>query len=305
MKILLTGASGVIGTAVLPLLIGQGHQVTLLSRPAAASDLRQALAQQNFTVEILAAESSSWAAVVEDRVFDACLHLAWIATPGIYLQSPENEALADHTLALAGKLFANGTRHFIGTGTCIEYTPGQTTPCHEETTPAAPVSPYGIAKNCTRIGLERLATRTGNGWTWVRIFYPYGRGEHPSRTASTFLRTLAAGEPLNLKTGGSIKDFIELSDVASALSHLLDCPPQGLINLGTGTPTSIEELATLTARLTGIDPTLVKNTGDGTDPYAYHLADTSKLRATGWAPSVTLEQGLQQLIHSTTFQPAL
>lgn len=295
MKILLTGASGFIGLAVLQQLIEESHHVTLISRPGKNTAFRHLLKSLGFQGELLEAESRDWVSTVGDRAFDTCLHLAWIATPGTYLNSPENQILADNTCALATKLFANGTTHFIGTGSCIEYSPGQTTRCHELSTPTNPISLYGIAKNRTRIELTRIATETRKGWTWVRVFYPYGLGEHPSRTATTFLRTLANGQPLNLRTGASVKDFIEIGDVASALVHLLDCPPQGIINLGTGIPTSIRELAILAAEVTATNPALVSDSGDGIDPYAFHLADITKLIATGWSPSHSLKYGINRL----------
>ena len=78
MKILLTGASGVIGSAVLPRLIQANHEVTLLSRPTTAAALRQQWSNWGFRNEILEAETHEWASAIGDRVFDACLHLAWV-----------------------------------------------------------------------------------------------------------------------------------------------------------------------------------------------------------------------------------
>jgi nucleoside-diphosphate-sugar epimerase len=298
MKILLTGAGGFIGSAVLPLLLQTGHDVTVLTRPASVTTIRQTLTTAGHSCQFLPAEPADWAQAVGQDSFELCLHLAWIATPGLYLTSPENETFADATLALAEQLYAQGTRHFIGTGTCIEYAPGITAPCQENHTPTGPLSPYGQAKLRTCQGLQALAETAGAGWTWARIFYPYGIGEHPARTASTFLRTLAAGQPLSLKTGASIKDWIEINDLASALLHLTRTGPQGIINLGTGTPASILDLALLAARLTHADPALVQNTGDGTDPYAFHLADPTKLFSTGWSPAIPLEIGLVSLLNS-------
>lgn len=298
MNVLLTGAGGFIGSSILPCLIRAGHDVTVLTRPDSMEAIRQRLHVEDLTCRFQTAGPSQWAEAVGSQSYDACLHLAWIATPGIYLTSSENETFADATLALAERLFRNGTAHFIGTGTCIEYAPGQTGPCQEINTPVEPTSPYGLAKQRTQMGLEQLAGELGTHWTWARIFYPYGLGEHPARTVSTFLRTLAAGQPLNLKTGASIKDFIEIQDLSAALVHLTGIAPQGLINLGTGVPVSIMDLAHAAARLTGADPALVKNSGEGQDPYAYHLSDSRKLQSTGWSPSITLEEGMIRLRNS-------
>ncbi|RYD31252.1 MAG: SDR family oxidoreductase, partial [Verrucomicrobiaceae bacterium] len=209
MKILMTGASGFIGSAALSLAVSKGYDVTVLARPATAAGYREKLKRDGLSCEVIPADHAGWASAVRNRSFDSCLHLAWIALPGQYLNSPQNEEFAASTLALADSLFKNGLPHFLGTGTCIEYAPGLTAPCREDITPCAPVSPYAVAKHRTHQSLVEMADQYSSTLGWARVFYPYGAGEHPARTATTFLKTLAAGQPLVLKTGASRKDFIE------------------------------------------------------------------------------------------------
>ncbi|MDB6132385.1 MAG: NAD-dependent epimerase/dehydratase [Verrucomicrobiales bacterium] len=299
MKILMTGASGFIGSAALSLAVSKGHDVTVLARPGSAAGYREKLERGGMSCEVIAAEHTGWAAAVQNRNFDSCLHLAWIAVPGQYLNSPENEQFAASTLAFADSLFKNGLPHFLGAGTCIEYAPGLTAPCREDITPCAPVSPYAIAKHRTHQSLAEMADRYSSALGWARVFYPYGAGEHPGRTATTFLKTLAAGQPLVLKTGASRKDFIEVRDVASALVHLLGCGAGGAFNIGTGTGTGIRELALITAGLVGADGSMVQDADPpAVDPYAFHVADTTRLSAAGWQPAIPLKTGLGHLLQA-------
>ena len=299
MKILLTGAGGFIGSALLPLLLQYGHDVTVLTRPDTMKPIATVPGNDPASCEILTAEPDGWATAVGSRSFDVCMHLAWIATPGVYLNSPENDLFADCSVALAERLFANGTPHFIGTGTGIEYAPDQEKSCHETMTPLAPHSVYGRAKARTYHELAGLAQKYQTGATWARVFYPYGLGEHPARTASSFLRSLAAGHALQLKTSSSRKDFIEISDLAGALMHLIPGPPQGAVNIGTGLATSIRELALLACDLTDADPALVQEVNPpGYDPYRCHVADIAKVRAAGWSPVMSLNGGLARLLDS-------
>lgn len=289
MKILLTGASGFIGQALLPALIARRHQVTLLSRhpsPALSPSVYEILA-----------EPENWAGAIHGKSYDLCLHLAWIATPGVYLESPENNILSSATIALADTLFQAGLGHFLGIGTCIEYAPDQTNPCSEDITPIAPRSIYGQAKEQARVGIAAAAKQHGAGYTWVRLFYPYGKDEHPDRIPSSFLRTLASHQPLKLKTPNSIKDWIEIRDIVSALIHLSEkSPHQCEINLGTGIGTRMADFAKIAAQISNADLSLIQvSDTPTTDPYSYHIADTSKLFATGWRPFVKLEEGLSSL----------
>ena len=296
MNILLTGASGFIGQALLPQLLKNGHQVTLLSR--------QPTSTRPKSVFEIVAQPKNWGTAVSGKPYDLCLHLAWIATPGIYLESPENLALAEATKFLAETLFQAGLDHFIGIGTCLEYAPDQIQPCTEDHTLIAPRSTYGQAKEQARLSIAEAAKQYGGSYTWVRLFYPYGEGEHTNRIPNSFLRTLANHQSLTLKTPDSTKDWIEIRDVVSALIHLAEkSPGQQEINLGTGVGTSMTHFAKIIAHVVDANRSQILVSDEpAIDPYSYHVADTSKLLSTGWRPSVNLEQGLQLLYtsHSLT-----
>jgi dTDP-6-deoxy-L-talose 4-dehydrogenase (NAD+) len=84
MRILVTGGTGFLGSAFVRLAQRAGHELAVLSRtgagvPDGARWLPGSVAEP------------SWPQI-EDFAPDACVHAAWIATPGVYLESPENEA---------------------------------------------------------------------------------------------------------------------------------------------------------------------------------------------------------------------
>lgn len=293
MKILLTGASGFIGKALLPALLEEGHRVTILSRVTGA-----ALGVD----EEIVAPTQQWPDAISGRSFDICIHLAWIATPGVYASSTENEILAETTIRLAESLFISGLPHFLNLGTCIEYAPGQTTPCIPGETPLAPETLYGRAKDQARRGIEDSAVRHNAGYTWARLFYPYGAGEHPNRIPSTFLQKLSQGEAIELATPRSMKDFIAIRDVVSALLRIVENGiPLGDINIGSGQGTSIADLAALCARVIGASPDLITTAQiRNADPYAFHLADISALNRLDWKPRVDLREGLSELYKTIT-----
>jgi len=288
MKILLTGASGFIGRALLPALVSREHIVTLLSRKSSNS--------VGIADEIVC-DITCWPEAVSGRHFDLCIHLAWIATPGIYLSSPANDLFAEMSPRLAGTLFEAGLPHFFGLGTCIEYAPNLSAPCTPGITAIAPETVYGIAKERARAGIAKSADHHKKGYTWARLFYPYGQGEHPDRIPSSFLRTLLQGRPLELKSPHSVKDWIHINDVVSALMCVAENGyPLREINLGTGIAAEILALATTAAEITGASPDLVKHSPAGAeDPYKYHIADISSLHNLGWKPGVALREGLTEI----------
>src|SRR4051812_46096657 len=90
MRVFLTGATGLIGSHVASLLLGQGCEVVALVRPGAdRSRLAGAAGAVRWVEGDLDAPDTYRGAVLEARP-ELCLHLAWYAVPGKYLHSPAN-----------------------------------------------------------------------------------------------------------------------------------------------------------------------------------------------------------------------
>jgi GDP-L-fucose synthase len=93
-------------------------------------------------------------------------------------------------------------------------------------------------------------------------------------------------------SGTPRREFLYVDDLAAACLHLLTLEnPADWINVGYGSDVSILELANAVARTVGYEGRIVLDSGkpDGTPR---KLLDTDLLRATGWSPKVSLEEGL-------------
>ncbi len=290
MKILLTGATGFIGSNFARLAISCGHEVTALVRPGnvylprPVGCLGGELA--SVTTEQLAAVRA-----------DVCLHTAWITTPGVYLESPENFKFRDDSLQFLRRVAEAGVKQIVGIGTCIEYQiTGQ--PLSEDSTPIAPVTTYAACKNELRVTMEAEARKSGSAFAWGRVFYPYGPGEHPSRLCSSIIAKLGRGEKMLLKTPQSTKDYIYIDDLAAALLAVVEEKFSGAINLGTGAGTTVREIARTIGKLMDREELVGEANPPEPDPLGDIVADATKLKSLGWQQKTNLAQGIQALLAS-------
>jgi len=229
---------------------------------------------------------------------ETCLHAAWIATPGVYLESPANHDWVRWSDAFVQSLVSLGIQHVLALGTCIEYRPSPE-PFSESISVVEPVSRYARCKVELHDRLGTLLAARSIPFTWARIFFPYGNGEHPARLASSVLADLRSGKPVNLRTPHSVRDYIHVDDVASALLALASKRPDSAVNVGTGNGVAVVDLARMLAALLGRDSLVDTAAGLPESPPDRIVADASRLRALGWHPKVALEVGLRWLVEAT------
>lgn len=169
----------------------------------------------------------------------------------------------------------------------------------DETATLNPMSPYGVHKRLMEdVGLA-YARLFDLDVRIARLFSVYGAGLR-KQIFWDLCGKLAKGEDVVLGgTGEEVRDFIAVSDVVDGLVTLANAERGGVagpINIGTGTATTIKVAAGLaaeawtraTGRTVGLSFSGVCRVGDPTSL----LASTGRMRALGFAPSVTPQAGI-------------
>jgi len=287
MRILITGGSGFLGTAFVRAATARNHQIAVLTR-AIHHD-----AADGVTWLSGSASEPPWAKIARFTP-EVCIHAAWITTPGVYLESPENHDWLRWSLDFLTRLPSYGVRQLVALGTCLEY---QVTgwPMREDGTPLGPVSAYARSKVELQARLQEIFEAAHVPLAWARVFYPYGEGEHPARLMSSVLAKLRAGETVSLRTPYSTKDYIHADDVASALLALIGQQISRPVNIGTGTGVTVETIARRLAELLGRPELVLVPIAPPPDPLDFVVADVARLQALGWRSQVPLELGLRRL----------
>ena len=132
-------------------------------------------------------------------------------------------------------------RRFVGIGTCFEYdlSAGRLT----VDTPLRPTTPYAAAKAAAFMALSQYLPQQGVSFAWCRLFYLYGEGEPAERLVPYLRGRLKAGDPAELTSGMQVRDYLDVREAARMIVEVARGPAQGPINICSGTPMTVRELA--------------------------------------------------------------
>jgi UDP-glucose 4-epimerase len=186
------------------------------------------------------------------------------------------------------------------------YGDGAPIPMREDALPQ-PVSPYGVTKLAAEQLCHLYCVNHGVPATSVRYFTVYGPRQRPDMAFHRFFRAALNGEPITVYGDGEqTRDFTYVSDaVAGTLAAGDVGVPGRAYNIGGGSRVTVNQVLNIVQRLVG-RPLQIRREpaqkGDMRDTYA----DTALARADlGFAPAVTLEQGLESEYRWLSTVPAL
>ena len=280
MKVLVTGASGFVGRALVEELrhAGAAYEVHPLGRED--GDLSH--------------EGVAEAAIAETQP-DVVVHGA--ARIGVLRCEDEPElAVRSNVLATAHVARAagtNGTR-LVYLSTSDVY--GSAAAADEET-PPAPESLYALTKLW---GEQAAALYAPEGLALLRLANPYGPGVDAGQAKGavpTMLRQADAREPIPVFRGEA-RAFCWIGDVVRAIRLVLEAGAEGTLNLGSdGEPVALVDVARVACELTGAPHDLIEEVEPPPGRVMTRIA-TERIRALGWRPEVALDDGMRQLLDS-------
>jgi UDP-glucose 4-epimerase len=304
MKALVTGGAGFIGSHLSERLLDDGAEVTALD--CFTDYYPRAIKEAN----VAALRSRPGYTFVESSIADANLgalldgttHVFHLAAQAGVRKSWGREfrvytALnVDATQALLEACVGRPIERVVYASSSSVYGDEAPLPMREEL-PLHPVSPYGVTKLAAEQLCHLYSVNHGVPAVSLRYFTVYGPRQRPDMGFHRFFSALLAGRPLvQYGDGRQTRDFTFVADAARA-THVAAVRgvPGRVYNIGGGSRVSLREVFDLLGRVTGRDVRIDQQPvqkGDMRDTYA----DTTRAQADlGFAPSVTLEEGLREM----------
>ena len=173
-----------------------------------------------------------------------------------------------------------------------------------ETAPQPCNSIYALSKKTQEDMLMLIGKMYQLPTTALRCFNIYGPRQSISNpytgvTAIFISRLKNNQSPVIYEDGLQSRDFVSVHDVVDALILAMDNPKTNyqVMNIGSGTPTSIKDVAATLSQLMGKNIKLQMNQEFRKNDIRHCFADTTKAQTIlGWKPQVSFDQGMKELI---------
>jgi UDP-glucose 4-epimerase len=294
--ILVTGGAGFIGSHIVDALVPENNVRVL---DDFTTGVRDNLSSATTTAEGDLRDESVLERAMAD--VDLVFHEAALVSVEQSVQRP-NESHAVNVRATIGLLDAarrEGAR-VVGASSSAIYGEPEAVPVGESE-PKTPASPYGLDKLALDHYLRLYHELYGVETVALRYFNVYGprqRAGDYSGVISVFRRQAEFGEPITVDGDGSqTHDFVHIDDVVRANLRAATTDHVGeSYNIGTGSETSVQELAESIQSITDSDSEIVHTDPRAGDVRRSRADITNARRDLGYEPMVALEDGLRTLV---------
>ncbi len=297
MNILITGASGFIGSSLTNSLIADGHRVFAVARvmpkKMANREHGKRLKKIDGPIEI-----STLAPLLQKHKPDVLIHCAGTGTVSQAQCHPQlsfNSNVGTVSVALDALRGFSPDTLFLLISSASVYGDRGNVLLHESLTPK-PISAYGYSKAMAEMLVQEYASQFGISALVVRPFSVYGEMQQKQVIYDLCAKlVLLPNELVLMGSGEETRDFLHIDDLTSSILSLIKLRYTGVVNLGTGIPTRIADLVRqIAGQLSPKTHIVFSGSGRTTDP-GHLVADVKLSNSLGIFQTISLRTGLAQI----------
>lgn len=300
-SILVTGASGFVGSHLVRRLVKENKNVTIFVRKT--SDLKRIKDIYSFLsiIEADLLDKEKLYKIVTEIRPKIIFHLANIGLYGG--QEPSSKDVINVNLLGTTNLVEAcdliDYTHFINTGSSSEY--GPKTASMSEDDSCNPKSLYAITKLAATLFCKSYGEKSRKPILTLRLFSPFGPYDEPLRLISSTIKNIYDGKRLVFASKHAVRDFIFINDVIDAYISCLSAKNftyGDIINIGSGKETSVKECV---QTILGVMGKNIQVTWDAVSPRMYESsvwkANIKKAkRVLGWEPKTSFKDGIKKTV---------
>jgi nucleoside-diphosphate-sugar epimerase len=301
-RVLVTGASGFIGSHLTRRLVNEGAVVHGLTStvssvyPARLLDIRESITLHEASLD----DRGAMELLADDVKPEYVFHLGAYTHVGKSWNRVDEciQTNIQGTVNLLMAVERTGFTRFLNTGTSEIYGDIEV-PFREDAT-VHPISPYSVSKHAAEEYCRLFADARSLPLVRVRPFNAYGPMQSPDRVIPEIISRAVQGQPLKMTQGTQTREFNYVEDLADGFVALATAPgiDGDLFNLGCGREVSMRDIAITILKLMGdpITPEFGALPERPIEIYRMHADVTKTKERVGWESTISLEDGLQRTI---------
>ena len=306
--VLVTGGCGFIGSHIVAGLLLEGYKVRVLDNLSTGKLENLDLIDKK-DVEVCVGDVTDFSAL--DAAIDGCeyvFHQAAVVSVPKSVEAPIETGKVNYggTLNVLEAARRYGVRRVMFAGSAAVYGNELTLPKKESMRPC-PITPYGVDKLASEYMGHVYARNFGIEFVSLRYFNVFGSRQDPSSpysgVISIFCNQMLQGTaPTIYGDGCQSRDFVHVTDVVRANLMVMKHPKASTktFNVGRGVTTNLLEIIKEINSLTGQNLLPIHKDVRSGD-IRHSLADNTELKALGWSASISIREGLTELLDIKPF----